>query len=184
MTQQKVRIGVVTVSDRASRGEYEDLGGPAIREWLGRALSTEWEAVARVVPDEQDQIESTLKTLCDNEGCCLVVTTGSTGPAVRDVAPEATEAVCQKMMPGFGELMRQESLRFVPTAILSRQTAGIRGHSLIINLPGKPSAIDDCLNAVFPAVPYCIDLIEGPYLETHEEVCKVFRPKHAMKPQA
>lgn len=184
MTQQKVRIGIVTVSDRASRGEYEDLGGPAIREWLGRALSTEWEAVARVVPDEVDQIESTLKMLCDKERCCLVVTTGSTGPAPRDVVPEATEAVCQKMMPGFGELMRQESLKFVPTAILSRQTAGIRGRSLIINLPGKPSAIDDCLNAVFPAVPYCIDLIEGPYLETHEAVCKAFRPKHAKKPQA
>lgn len=184
MAQQKVRIGIVTVSDRASRGEYEDLGGPAIREWLGRALSTEWEAVARVVPDELVQIETTLKMLCDKEECCLVVTTGSTGPAVRDVVPEATEAVCQKMMPGFGELMRQESLKFVPTAILSRQTAGIRGRSLIINLPGKPSAIDDCLNAVFPAVPYCIDLIEGPYLETDEAVCKAFRPKHAKKPEA
>jgi molybdopterin adenylyltransferase len=184
MTQQKVRIGIVTVSDRASRGEYEDLGGPAIREWLTRALATEWEAVPRLVPDELDQIESTLKMLCDKEQCCLVVTTGSTGPALRDVVPEATEAVCQKMMPGFGELMRQESLKFVPTAILSRQTAGIRGRSLIINLPGKPSAIDDCLNAVFPAVPYCVDLIEGPYLETDETVCKAFRPKHAKKPQA
>ncbi len=184
MVQQKVRIGIVTVSDRASRGEYEDLGGPAIREWLSRALSIEWEAIARVVPDELEQIETTLKMLCDKEECCLVVTTGSTGPAVRDVVPEATEAVCQKMMPGFGELMRQESLKFVPTAILSRQTAGIRGHSLIINLPGKPSAIDDCLNAVFPAVPYCIDLIDGPYLETDEAVCKAFRPKHAKKPEA
>jgi molybdopterin adenylyltransferase len=184
MTQQKVRIGIVTVSDRASRGEYEDLGGPAIREWLARALASEWEAVPRLVPDELDQIESTLKMLCDKEECCLVVTTGSTGPALRDVVPEATEAVCQKMMPGFGELMRQESLKFVPTAILSRQTAGIRGRSLIINLPGKPSAIDDCLNAVFPAVPYCVDLIEGPYLETDEAVCKAFRPKHAKKPQA
>lgn len=184
MTQQKVRIGIVTVSDRASRGEYEDLGGPAIREWLTRALATGWEAVPRLVPDELDQIESTLKMLCDKEECCLVVTTGSTGPALRDVVPEATEAVCQKMMPGFGELMRQASLKFVPTAILSRQTAGIRGRSLIINLPGKPSAIDDCLNAVFPAVPYCVDLIEGPYLETDEAVCKAFRPKHAKKPQA
>jgi molybdopterin adenylyltransferase len=183
MTQQKVRIGIVTVSDRASRGEYEDLGGPAIHEWLDRALTTPWEAVPRVIPDEVGQVETTLKTLCDKEECCLVVTTGSTGPAPRDIVPEATEAVCQKVMPGFGELMRQESLKFVPTAILSRQTAGIRGRTLIINLPGKPSAIDDCLNAVFPAVPYCIDLIEGPYLETREAVCKSFRPKHAKKPQ-
>lgn len=183
MTQQKVRIGIVTVSDRASRGEYEDQGGPAIHEWLDRALTTPWEAVARVIPDEVEQVETTLKTLCDKEECCLVVTTGSTGPAPRDIVPEATEVVCQKMMPGFGELMRQESLKFVPTAILSRQTAGIRGKTLIINLPGKPSAIDDCLNAVFPAVPYCIDLIEGPYLETKESVCKTFRPKHAKKPQ-
>jgi len=122
-----------------------------------------------------------LKELADIERCCLIVTTGGTGPAVRDVTPEATEAVCEKMMPGFGELMRQESLKFVPTAILSRQTAGVRGGSLIINLPGKPSAIDDCLNAVFPAVPYCIDLIDGPYLEADSEQCKVFRPKHAQK---
>ena len=183
MTQQKSRIGIVTVSDRASRGEYEDQGGPAIREWLGKALSSPWEAVARVVPDEADQVESVLKTLCDKEGCSLVVTTGGTGPAPRDITPEATESVCEKMMPGFGELMRQESLKFVPTAILSRQTAGIRGQSLIINLPGKPSAIADCLNAVFPAVPYCVDLIEGPYLETDESFCKAFRPKHAKKPQ-
>lgn len=184
MTQQKARIGIVTVSDRASRGEYEDQGGPAIRDWLQRGLSSSWEAVARVVPDEPDQLETVLKTLCDKEGCCLVVTTGGTGPAPRDITPEATEAVCDKMMPGFGELMRQESLKFVPTAILSRQTAGIRGQSLIINLPGKPSAIDDCLNAVFPAVPYCVDLINGPYLETNDAFCKAFRPKHAKKPQA
>ena len=184
MTQQKARIGIVTVSDRASRGEYEDQGGPAIHAWLERTLSSAWEPVARVVPDEADELEMTLKTLCDKEGCCLVVTTGGTGPAPRDITPEATEAVCEKMMPGFGELMRQESLKFVPTAILSRQTAGIRGKSLIINLPGKPSAIDDCLNAVFPAVPYCVDLIEGPYLETNESVCKAFRPKHARKAQA
>ncbi|MFO7593552.1 MAG: molybdopterin adenylyltransferase [Pseudomonadota bacterium] len=183
MTQQKSRIGIVTVSDRASRGEYEDQGGPAIREWLAKALSSPWEAVARVVPDEVDQVEHALKTLCDKEGCSLVVTTGGTGPAPRDITPEATEAVCEKMMPGFGELMRQESLKFVPTAILSRQTAGIRGQSLIINLPGKPSAIADCLNAVFPAVPYCVDLIEGPFLETEESFCKAFRPKHAKKPQ-
>ncbi len=182
MSSDKARIGFVTVSDRASRGEYEDLGGPAMIAWMEKALTSPWEAVPRLVADEQDQVEAVLKELCDEEGCCLVVTTGSTGPALRDIVPEATEAVCQKMMPGFGELMRQESLKFVPTAILSRQTAGIRGNTLIINLPGKPSAIDDCLNAVFPAVPYCIDLIEGPYLETDESVCKAFRPKHAKKP--
>ena len=173
----KAKIGFVTVSDRASRGEYEDLGGPAMKAWFERVLTSEWQAISRVIPDEQAGIEQTLKALADDEGCCLIVTTGGTGPAVRDVTPEATEAVCQKMMPGFGELMRQESLKFVPTAILSRQTAGIRGKSLIINLPGKPSAIDDCLNAVFPAVPYCIDLIEGPFLEADPAQCKVFRPK-------
>ncbi len=173
----KAKIGFITVSDRASRGEYKDLGGPAMQAWFTRVLSSEWQAVSRVIPDEQAGIEDALKELADDEGCCLIVTTGGTGPAVRDVTPEATEAVCEKMMPGFGELMRQESLKFVPTAILSRQTAGIYGKSLIINLPGKPSAIDDCLNAVFPAVPYCIDLIEGPYLEANSEQCKVFRPK-------
>lgn len=171
------KIGFVTVSDRASRGEYEDLGGPAMAVWFDKVLTSQWQAVKRVIPDDQAGIESTLKELADEEGCCLIVTTGGTGPAVRDVTPEATERVCEKMMPGFGELMRQESLKFVPTAILSRQTAGVRGKSLIINLPGKPSAIDDCLNAVFPAVPYCIDLIEGPYLEAEPTQCKVFRPK-------
>jgi molybdopterin adenylyltransferase len=174
---QKVRIGIVTVSDRASRGEYQDLGGPAIRDCLGEILSCPWEAVPRVIPDEQPLIETTLRQLCDDEGCCLVVTTGGTGPARRDVTPEATEAVCDKLLDGFGELMRSVSLRFVPTAILSRQIAGIRGRSLIVNLPGKPSAIRDCLLAVFPAIPYCIDLIEGPYLTTHEAVVKAFRPK-------
>jgi len=173
----KAKIGFITVSDRASRGEYEDLGGPTMVAWFERVLASEWQAVSRVIPDEQEGIESTLKELADVEACCLIVTTGGTGPAVRDVTPEATEAVCEKMMPGFGELMRQESLKFVPTAILSRQTAGIRGKSLMINLPGKPSAIDDCLNAVFPAVPYCIDLVDGPYLEANPEHCKVFRPK-------
>jgi molybdopterin adenylyltransferase len=173
------RIGFVTISDRASRGEYVDKGGPAMRDWFTRVLSNPWEAVSRVIPDEQALIEKTLIELCDVEGCSLVVTTGGTGPALRDVTPEATEAVCEKMMPGFGELMRAASLKFVPTAILSRQTAGVRGKSLIINLPGKPSAIDDCLNAVFPAVPYCIDLIEGEYFESDAEQCKVFRPAHA-----
>ena len=179
---QQVRIGVVTVSDRASRGEYEDLGGPAMREWLQQALKNDWQAVARMVPDEQDQVEAVLRELCDQEGCCLVVTTGGTGPAARDITPEATEVVCDKILDGFGEQMRAVSLQFVPTAILSRQIAGIRGQSLIITLPGKPSAIADCLNAVFPAVPYCIDLIEGPYLETNEDFIKAFRPKHARKP--
>jgi molybdopterin adenylyltransferase len=179
----KARIGIVTVSDRASRGEYEDKGGPAMQAWFMRVLTGEWEAVARVIPDEQALIEKTLIELCDVEGCSLVVTTGGTGPALRDVTPEATEAVCEKMMPGFGELMRTASLKFVPTAILSRQTAGIRGKSLILNLPGKPSAIDDCLNAVFPAIPYCIDLIEGAYLESDPEQCKAFRPAHAQRPK-
>ncbi len=174
---QAIRIGIVTVSDRASRGEYEDRGGPAIRACLDEILACEWQAVPRLIADEQSLIETTLKELCDQENCCLVVTTGGTGPARRDVTPEATEAVCDKLLDGFGELMRAVSLKFVPTAILSRQIAGIRGRSLIVNLPGKPSAIRDCLLAVFPAIPYCIDLIEGPYLTTNESVVKAFRPK-------
>jgi molybdopterin adenylyltransferase len=184
MSNEKMpaRIGILTISDRASQGVYEDLGGPAIRQWFTEALSSSWEAVARVIPDEQPLIEAALIELCDVQGCSLIVTTGGTGPALRDVTPEATEAVCTKMLPGFGELMRSASLKFVPTAILSRQTAGIRGHSLIINLPGKPSAIDDCLQAVFPAVPYCIDLIEGAYLESRDDFCKAFRPAHAKRP--
>ena len=172
-----MKIGILTVSDRASRGEYVDRGGPAILDCLREFLSCEWEPVSRVIPDEQGLIELTLKELCDQDGCCLVVTTGGTGPAKRDLTPEATEAVCDKMMPGFGELMRQVSLNSVPTAILSRQTAGIRGGTLIINLPGKPAAIRECLLAVFPAVPYCIDLLEGPFLTTNEAVVKAFRPK-------
>lgn len=176
-TQAVVRIGVVTVSDRASRGEYEDLGGPAIREYLAEVLATEFEAVSRIVPDEVDVVRQTLRELCDEQACCLVITTGGTGPAARDVTPEATEAVCAKMLPGFGELMRQVSLQKVPTAILSRQTAGIRGRSLIVNLPGQPRAIRECLDAVFPAVPYCVDLIEGPYLTTNESRLVAFRPK-------
>lgn len=174
-----VRIGILTVSDRASRGEYQDLGGPAIHAWFMRVLTSEWQAVARLIPDEQAQIEAALRELSDVENCCLIVTTGGTGPAVRDVTPEATETVCEKMLPGFGELMRSASLKFVPTAILSRQTAGIHGKSLIVNLPGKPSAIDDCLGAVFPAIPYCIDLIGGAYLESDPGQCKAFRPAHA-----
>jgi molybdopterin adenylyltransferase len=172
-----IRIGVVTVSDRASRGEYEDRGGPAIQACLTEILSCAWEPVLRLIPDERPLIEATLKDLCDRESCCLVVTTGGTGPARRDVTPEATEAVCEKLLDGFGEQMRAASLKVVPTAILSRQIAGVRGRSLIVNLPGKPSAIRDCLLAVFPAVPYCLDLIEGPYLTTNDKVLKAFRPK-------
>jgi len=174
---QTIRIGIVTVSDRASRGEYPDLGGPAIHDCLTDILSCAWQAVARVIPDERPLIEQTLKELCDRESCCLVVTTGGTGPARRDVTPEATEAVCDKLLDGFGEQMRAVSLKVVPTAILSRQVAGIRGRSLLVNLPGKPSAIRDCLLAVFPAIPYCVDLLEGPYLTTHENVVQAFRPK-------
>ena len=171
------RIGVVTVSDRASRGEYEDLGGPAIKAYFNEILTSPWEAVARVIPDEQPVIETTLKSLVDEEGCSLVVTTGGTGPARRDVTPEATEAVADKLMPGFGELMRQVSLQYVPTAILSRQTAVIRGQALIVNLPGKPKSIRECLDAVMPAIPYCIDLLEGPFLTTDESKLQAFRPK-------
>lgn len=181
---ETARIGIVTVSDRASRGEYEDLGGPAIQDWFKDVLSSSWEAVPRVISDDQAVIEQTLIELCETENCSLVVTTGGTGPALRDVTPEATEAVCDKMMPGFGEQMRAVSLQYVPTAILSRQTAGIRSArnaddsgSLIVNLPGKPKSIGECLDAVFPAIPYCIDLINGPFLVAREERIKVFRPK-------
>jgi len=172
-----IKIGVLTLSDRAHQGIYEDISGKAIAETLNDYLITPWEPVYRILPDEQADIEKELIRMADEDGCCLIVTTGGTGPALRDVTPEATEAVCDKMMPGFGELMRQVSLQYVPTAIRSRQTAGIRCKSLIINLPGKPKSIRECLDAVFPAVPYCIDLIEGPYLETNESVIKAFRPK-------
>lgn len=172
-----IKIGVITASDRASAGIYEDISGVAIQDTLRDYLVSEHEIVYRCIPDEQNALEATMIELCDVQGCCLVVTTGGTGPALRDVTPEATENVCEKMMPGFGELMRSVSLQYVPTAILSRQTAGIRGKSLIINLPGKPKSIRECLDAVFPAVPYCIDLIEGPYLVCNDEVVKVFRPK-------
>lgn len=170
------RIGIINVSDRASKGIYEDLPGKAIVETLREYLTSEWEKEYAVVPDEQDIIEQTLIDMADNQRCCLIVTCGGTGPAKRDVTPEATEAVCDKMMPGFGELMRTVSLQYVPTAILSRQTAGIRNKTLIVNLPGKPKAIRQCLDAVFPAIPYCIDLLDGPYLECNEEFIKPFRP--------
>jgi molybdopterin adenylyltransferase len=171
------RIGILTISDRASRGVYEDLSGPAIRQTLSSFLASPWEPVAVVIPDEGPLIEATLRRLCDLDNCCLVLTTGGTGPSPRDVTPEATEAVCAKLLPGFGELMRAASLKFVPTAILSRQTAGIRGRSLIVNLPGKPKSIRECLEAVFPAIPYCVDLIGGPRLETDPAVIVAFRPK-------
>ena len=177
MSFEKIKIGVINVSDRASAGIYEDIPGKAIVATLNAYLTSEWEPVYHVIPDEQDQLEAAMITMSDVDGCCLIITCGGTGPAIRDVTPEATEAVCQKMMPGFGELMRTESLKYVPTAILSRQTAGIRGNTLILNLPGKPKAIRQCLDVVFPAIPYCIDLIEGPYLACDESVISVFRPK-------
>ncbi|WP_188516773.1 molybdopterin adenylyltransferase [Alsobacter metallidurans] len=170
-------VGVLTVSDRASRGEYEDKGGPGIVAALSDILGSPWRPVACVVPDERDQIEAALIDLAERQGCSLILSTGGTGPALRDVTPEATEAVCDRILPGFGELMRTASLREVPTAILSRQLAGTRGRTLIINLPGKPSAIRTCLDAVFAAVPYCVDLIGGDYFETNPQHCKAFRPK-------
>lgn len=172
----KAKIGVLVLSDRASQGVYEDKSGVAIIDTLNEYLKTPWESDYKVIPDDIESIKSKLINMC-NSGCSLVVTTGGTGPALRDVTPEATEAVCEKMLPGFGELMRQISLQYVPTAILSRQSAGIRGNSLIVNLPGKPKSIRECLDAVFPAIPYCIDLIGGAYLESDESVIKVFRPK-------
>jgi molybdopterin adenylyltransferase len=176
---QIVKIGVVTCSDRASAGEYEDVSGRAIIETLREYLLTPFEAVYRLISDDRARIEQTLIALADEEKCALIVTTGGTGPAARDVTPEATEAVCEKILPGFGEQMRAVSLRYVPTAILSRQTAGIRGATLILNLPGKPKSIRECLDAVFPAVPYCLDLIGAPRIETNEAVVSAFRPQSA-----
>lgn len=175
--QMLAKIGIVTVSDRASAGVYEDRGGPAVASWLQETLVTDFEVIKQIVPDEPELLERTLVELCDQKGCCLVVTTGGTGPARRDITPDVTEKVCDKILDGFGEQMRAASLKVVPTAILSRQLAGIRGQTLIINLPGKPSAISDCLEAVFAAVPYCIDLLEGPYLETDPAKIKAFRPR-------
>ena len=188
-----VKIGIVSISDRASTGVYEDKGLPALQTWLGHALKNPLQFESRLIPDEKDRISATLIELVE-AGCSLVLTTGGTGPAIRDVTPEATLAVADKEMPGFGEQMRQISLKFVPTAILSRQVAVIRGQSLIINLPGQPKSIAETLeglkdsqgqsvvHGIFAAVPYCIDLIGGPYLETHDEVCKAFRPKTAIRP--
>ena len=189
-----VRIGLVSLSDRASAGVYEDKGIPALRDWLGRALLNPIDWQTRLIPDEQETISATLRELVDETRCDLVLTTGGTGPAPRDVTPEATLAVATKEMPGFGEQMRRIGLSFVPTAILSRQVAVIRGRALIINLPGQPKAIAETLEGmrdatppvpgIFAAVPYCIDLIGGPYLETDETVCKAFRPKSAIRPAA
>lgn len=172
-----IRIGIINVSDRASKGIYEDIPGKAIVEVLTEYIKSPWEKEYEVIPDEQSLIEKTLIDLADNRKCCLIVTSGGTGPAVRDVTPEATEAVCQKILPGFGELMRAKSLTYVPTAILSRQTAGIRNQSLIVNLPGKPKSIRQCLEVVFPAIPYCIDLLDGPFIECNDEFIRVFRPQ-------
>ena len=195
MSSDRLRIGLVAISDRASKGVYKDEGIPALEDWLRRALATPWTTLPRLIPDEQPVIETTLEALVDEEGCHLVLTTGGTGPASRDVTPEATLAVAEKVMPGFGEQMRQISLHYVPTAILSRQVAVIRGQALIVNLPGQPKAIRETLEGVkdaagkqvvhgiFAAVPYCIDLIGGPYIETNEEVVKAFRPKSAIRPR-
>lgn len=176
-SKKKAKIGILTLSDRASAGIYEDLSGQAIIDTLKEYLTSPWESIYRLIGDDLEQIKSQLIELADIEKCDLIVTTGGTGPAIRDVTPEATEAVCQKMLPGFGELMRQVSLKYVPTAILSRQSAGIRNKSLIVNLPGKPKSIRECLDAVFPAIPYCLDLIGASYLETNAEIIKAFRPK-------
>ena len=174
----KIKIGVVTTSDRASAGIYEDISGVAIMDTMKDYLLNECEYIYRCIPDDQNTIEATLVELSKDENCDIVVTTGGTGPALRDVTTEATMNVCQKLLPGFGEQMRAVSLQYVPTAILSRQTAGICHGSLIINLPGKPKSIRECLDAVFPAVPYCIDLIGGSYMEANEDVIKIFRPKN------
>ncbi len=195
-TDEELVIGLVSISDRASQGVYKDEGLPALEEWFGRAIAApRWRTVKRLIPDEQPAIEAALKELTDREGCHLVLTTGGTGPAERDVTPEATLAVADKVMPGFGEQMRQVSLRFVPTAILSRQVGVIRKQALILNLPGQPKAIRETLegvkdesgktvvNGVFAAVPYCVDLIGGPYIETHDDVVKSFRPKSAIRPR-
>ena len=196
MSEEAVRIGLVSISDRASKGVYQDEGLPALRDWLSRAVINPIAFVERLIPDEQPGIEATLRELADDERCNLVLTTGGTGPAKRDVTPEATLAVADKVMPGFGEQMRQISLKFVPTAILSRQTAVIRGDALIINLPGQPKSIRETLEGlrnadgtqavpgIFAAVPYCVDLIGGPYIETREDLCKAFRPKSAIRPKA
>ena len=193
---EQVVIGLVSISDRASKGIYQDEGLPALDEWLGKAIRNSRRVIERLIPDEQALISRTLKELCDKQGCHLILTTGGTGPAPRDVTPEATLAVADREMPGFGEQMRQISLHFVPTAILSRQVGVVRGKTLIINLPGQPKSIRETLeglkdadgkqivHGIFAAIPYCIDLIGGPYIETDDTVCKAFRPKSAIRPKA
>lgn len=176
-----LKLGLVSISDRASSGVYQDAGLPALQDWFARALSSPWQSVTRLIPDEQKLIESTLIELADREGCHLILTTGGTGPAARDVTPEATLAVAHKVLPGFGEQMRAASLKFVPTAILSRQVGAVRGHTLILNLPGQPKAIKETLDGIFSAVPYCLDLIGGPYIETNPDVVITFRPKSAQR---
>ncbi len=183
MVNEELLIGLVSISDRASSGVYEDQGLPALREWFGAAMASPWRMENRLIPDEQPVIEQTLIELADTVGCHLVMTTGGTGPAPRDVTPEATLAVAHRVLPGFGEQMRQVSLKYVPTAILSRQVGVVRGTTLILNLPGQPKAIKETLDGVFAAVPYCIDLIGGPYIETNEAVIKAFRPKSAIRPK-
>lgn len=183
-SREKVRIGLVSVSDRASQGVYEDRGIPALQEWLAAALSTPWEGLPRLIPDEREQIEKVLRELVDEQGCCLVLTTGGTGPAPRDVTPDATLAVADRVLDGFGERMRAVNLQYVPTAILSRQVGVVRKNALILNLPGQPKAIRETLEGIFAAVPYCIELIEGPLLETREEVIKAHRPASAGKKPA
>ena len=195
MTEDTIKIGLVSISDRASKGVYQDQGIPALQEWFAQALTSPWTVITRLIPDEQPVIEATLKELADQERCHLVLTTGGTGPAPRDVTPEATLAVADKVMPGFGEQMRQISLHYVPTAILSRQVAVIRGGCLVVNLPGQPKSIRETLEGVkdaegkslvhgiFSAIPYCVDLIGGPYVETNEAVVKSFRPKSAVRPK-
>jgi molybdopterin adenylyltransferase len=179
---ESATIGLVSVSDRASGGVYVDKGLPGLKEWLAAALASPYTLVERLIPDEQAMIERTLVELCDIAGCDLVLTTGGTGPAPRDVTPEATLAIAHKVMPGFGEEMRRVSLKYTPTAILSRQVGAIRGRALVLNLPGQPKAIKETLDGIFPAVPYCIDLAGGAYIETRDEVCKAWRPKNAVRP--
>jgi molybdopterin adenylyltransferase len=176
MTVREAVIGIVTASDRASAGIYNDESGPAIEVFLRETLTTPWRMLRRIVPDGLESVRDVFIELADRDGCCLILSTGGTGPAPRDLTPEATEAACTRMMPGFGELMRSKSLEQVPTAILSRQTAGIRGQTLIVNLPGRPASIRVCLAAVFPAIPYCVDLIGGPRMETDAARCRAFRP--------
>jgi molybdopterin adenylyltransferase len=182
MTDSELCIfGVLTASDRASSGEYDDISGPAIESFLRDSVTSPWKAVGRLVPDDKESIGEALVDLIDNQGCSVVVTTGGTGPSPRDVTPEATASVCDRMLPGFGEQMRAVSMQYVPTAILSRQTAGVRGSSLIINLPGAPRSIRETLDSIFAAVPYCVDLIGGPYITTNPEIVDSFRPPHARR---